>query len=172
MTPHHTGTGYADKHWKPHNPTTRSEHVPANTTAINPALKHLIQTKLAQSHTPQWALPIAEVRQAFRNLWTPDITGEPVSMRRIEDMTISSVDAHIPVRVYAPDGPDPCPIMLYFHGGGYVKGGIDESDAFCRNLARVTRHLVLSVGYRLAPEHRFPAALDDAVAATVWAGTH
>ncbi len=62
--------------------------------------------------------------------------------------------------------------MLYFHGGGYVKGGIEESDAFCRNLAKVTRHLVLSIDYRLAPEHPFPAALDDAVAATLWAGTH
>jgi acetyl esterase len=61
--------------------------------------------------------------------------------------------------------------MLYFHGGGYVKGGIEESDAFCRNLARVTRHMVLSIDYRLAPEHRFPAALDDAVAATIWART-
>jgi len=56
--------------------------------------------------------------------------------------------------------------------GGYVKGGIEESDAFCRNLARVTRYMVLSIDYRLAPEHRFPAALDDAVAATIWAGAH
>jgi len=91
--------------------------------ALHPALKQLIQSKLAHNHAPQWALPIAEVRQAFSSLWTPDITGEPVSIRRIEDMTIPGVDAHIPVRVYAPDGPDPCPIMLYFHGGGYVKGG-------------------------------------------------
>jgi acetyl esterase len=160
--------------------------------ALNPALRQLVQSKLAHTLAPQWALPIAEVRQAFRNLWTPTITGEPVSIRRIEDVTISSAEARIRARVYAPDGPDSpeylraarsgirarggpsrsCPIMLYFHGGGYVKGGIEESDAFCRNLARVTRHLVLSVDYRLAPEHPFPAALDDAVAATVWAGIH
>jgi acetyl esterase len=140
--------------------------------ALNPALKQLIETKLAHTHAPQWALPITEVRQAFRNLWTPAITGEPVSMRRIEDVTIPGVGNAIPTRVYAPEGPKPCPIMLYFHGGGYVKGGIEESDAFCRNLARVTGHMVLSIGYRLAPEHRFPAALDDAVAATLWAGTH
>ena len=140
--------------------------------ALNAALKQLIETKLAHTHAPQWALPITEVRQAFRNLWTPAITGEPVSLRRIEDVTIPGVDTPIPTRVYAPDGPEPCPIMLYFHGGGYVKGGIEESDAFCRNLARVTRHMVLSIDYRLAPEHRFPAALDDAVAATIWAGTH
>jgi len=144
----------------------------ANTMALNAALKQLIETKLAHTRTPQWALPITEVRQAFRNLWTPAITGELVSIRRIEDMTIPGVDSPIPTRVYAPDHPEPCPIMLYFHGGGYVKGGIEESDAFCRNLARVTRHMVLSIDYRLAPEHRFPAALDDAVAATIWAGTH
>ena len=140
--------------------------------ALNAALKQLIETKLAHTRAPQWALPITEVRQAFRNLWTPAITGEPVAIRRIEDVTIAGVDTPIPTRVYAPDGPERCPLMLYFHGGGYVKGGIEESDAFCRNLARVTRHIVLSIDYRLAPEHPFPAALDDAVAATIWAATH
>ena len=139
---------------------------------LNAVLKQLIETKLAHTHEPQWALPITEVRKAFRNLWTPAITGEPVSIRSIEDVTIPGVDTPIPTRVYVPDGPKPCPIILYFHGGGYVKGGIEESDAFCRNLAHVTRHLVLSIDYRLAPEHPFPAALDDAVAATLWAGTH
>ena len=140
--------------------------------ALNGALKQLIATKLAHTHEPQWALPITEVRQAFRNLWTPAITGEPVSIRRIENVTIPGADAPIPGRVYTPDSPDPCPVILYFHGGGYVKGGIEESDAFCRNLARVTRHMVLSIDYRLAPEHRFPAALDDAIAAATWARTH
>src|SRR6476659_141817 len=117
-------------------------------------------------------MPIEEVRRAFRNLWTPALTGEPVSIGRIADVTIPGTDAPIPARVYAPDGAEPCPLMLYFHGGGYVKGGIEESDVFCRNLTRVTRHVVLAVDYRLAPEHAFPAALDDAVAATVWAGMH
>jgi acetyl esterase len=140
--------------------------------ALNPALKQLIDTKLAHTHKPQWALPISEVRQAFRNLWTPAITGEPVSIHRVEDVTIPSADAPIPARIYAPGGPRPCPIILYLHGGGYVKGGIEESDAFCRNLAHVAKHLVLSIDYRLAPEHRFPAALDDAMKAAVWAGTH
>ncbi len=140
--------------------------------ALNAALKQLIETKLTHAHEPQWALPITEVRQAFRNLWTPAITGELVSIRRVEDLTIPGVDTPIPTRVYMPDGPEPCPLMLYLHGGGYVKGGIEESDAFCRNLARVTEYMVLSIDYRLAPEHRFPAAFDDAVAATIWAATH
>ena len=140
--------------------------------ALNPALKKLIETKLAHTLAPQWELPIAEVRQAFRNLWTPAITGQPVAIRRVENLTIPGADAPIPTRVYTPDAPRPCPIMLYLHGGGYVKGGIEESDAFCRNLAHFTRHLVLSIDYRLAPEHRFPAALDDAMTAAIWAGTH
>jgi acetyl esterase len=140
--------------------------------ALNAALKQLIDAKLAHTSRPQWELPIADVRQAFRNLWTPALTGEPASLPRIEDITIPGSDWSIPARVYAPDGTRPCPLMMYFHGGGYVKGGIDESDALCRNLARATRHTVLSVAYRLAPEHCFPAALDDAVASTVWAGMH
>jgi len=140
--------------------------------ALNPALRQLIQTKIAHTHAPQWEMPIADVRQAFRNLWTPAMTGEPISISRMDDVTIAGADAPIPARIYAPASPTPLPIMLYFHCGGYVKGGIEESDAFCRNVAHVTRHLVLSIDYRLAPDHSFPAALDDAVAATVWAGTH
>jgi acetyl esterase len=140
--------------------------------ALNAALKQLIETKVAHTREPQWAQPISQVRQAFRNLWTPAITGEPVSVRRIEDMTIAGVGDPIPTRVYTPDSPDRCPLILYLHGGGYVKGGIEESDAFCRNLAHVTRHIVLSIDYRLAPEHRFPAALDDAIAAAIWARTY
>jgi acetyl esterase len=140
--------------------------------ALNAALQQLIATKLAHTRRPQWELPIAEVRRAFRELWTPAITGDPVAIPRIEDLMIPDGGALIPARVYAPEGRESLPIMLYFHGGGYVKGGLEECDAFCRNLAWVTRHIVLSIDYRLAPEHPFPAALDDAVAATVWAGTH
>jgi len=138
--------------------------------ALNAALKQLIDTKLAHTRAPQWKLPIAEVRLAFRNLWTPAITGEPVSISRVEDVSIPGADANIPARLYTPGGPDLAPVILYLHGGGYVKGGIEESDAFCRNLAQVTRHGVLSIDYRLAPEHPFPAALDDALTAIVWAG--
>jgi acetyl esterase len=144
---------------------------PENAMALNAALNQLIATKLVHTRQPQWELPITEVRRAFRDLWTPAITGEPVEIHRIEDLTIPGPDAPIPARVYVPHTP-PVPIMLYFHGGGYVKGGLGECDAFCRNLSRVTRHIVLSIDYRLAPEHPFPAALDDAMTATIWAGTH
>jgi acetyl esterase len=139
---------------------------------LHPVLEQLIQTKLAHTVKPQWEQPIGEVRQAFRNLWTPAITGEVVPLSRIEDRSVPGSDGQIPLRVYAPERNKPLPVMLYFHGGGYVKGGIEESDAFCRRLARTTGHVVLSVAYRLAPEHPFPAALDDAYASTVWACHH
>ena len=64
--------------------------------ALNAALKQLIETKLANTHEPQWVLPITEVRQAFRNLWTPAITGEVVSIRCIEVVTIPGLDTPIP----------------------------------------------------------------------------
>jgi acetyl esterase len=73
------------------------------------------------------------------------------------------------VRVFTPEADGPMPLMMYFHGGGYVKGGLDETDAFCRRLARTTGNVVVSVDYRLTPEHPFPAALDDANACSLWA---
>src|SRR5262245_5917306 len=133
--------------------------------ALNPALRRLLDAKLAHTHAQQWELPIAEVRRAFRELWTPAMTGEAISLPRAEDVTIPGPASPLPARVYAPDATKPSPLMLYFHGGGFVKGGLAECDAFCRNLAHATRHVILSIDYRLAPEHRFPAALDDAVAA-------
>lgn len=138
---------------------------------LHPALKRLIDAKLAHATPPQWATPIADVRDAFRRLWLPAMTGEPDFLPRVEDLAIPTVGTTIPGRVYAGEAAR-LPLMLYFHGGGYVKGGIDECDAFCRRLARKTRHLVLSVGYRLAPEHPFPAALDDAIAAITWAAAN
>ena len=99
------------------------------------------------------------------------MTGEPVAIGAVEDRMIAGGSGAIAARIYVPEAAAG-PMVVYFHGGGYVKGGIEEGDAFCRSLARATRRIVVSVGYRLAPEHPFPAALDDAVAATAWAFRH
>jgi acetyl esterase len=140
--------------------------------ALHPALQHLIETKLAANLAPQWELPIAEVRRGFRALWTPAMTAAPLPVDRVENISISSDDALIPARVYAAERDHAYPILVYLHGGGYVKGGLDESDTFCRNLSSLARHMVVSVDYRLSPEHPFPAALDDAIAATAWVCAH
>ena len=139
---------------------------------LHPALRELLDEKIAHTRAPQWELPIEEVRAAFRTLWSPAMTGDPVEMASVEDRTIATDAGPVNARVFTPQKDTPAPLMMYFHGGGYVKGGVLETDAFCRRLAKTTGTIVVSVGYRLAPEHPYPAALDDAYHSTVWAYEH
>lgn len=89
------------------------------------------------------------------------------------DQTIPGPAGEIPVRVYTPPtGSLPWGLVVFYHGGGWVIGGLDTHDAICRDLAAGTETAVLSIDYRLAPEHRFPAAVDDAWAALEWAYKH
>jgi acetyl esterase len=136
---------------------------------LHPALRELIDEKLANTTAPQWRLPIEEVRASFRALWSLSMTGAPVEIARVEDRTLDTDAGAVRVRVFTPEADGPMPIMMYFHGGGYVKGGLDETDAFCRRLARTTGNVVVSVDYRLAPEYPYPAALDDAYHSSLWA---
>lgn len=87
---------------------------------------------------------------------------------------IRDVDAGgVPARLYHPTpGGDPTGLLVWFHGGGWVIGDLESHDALCRSLAVRSGHAVLSIDYRLAPEHPFPAPLDDCVAATRWAHEH
>jgi acetyl esterase len=80
--------------------------------------------------------------------------------------------AGLPARLYVPDEPGPHPLLVYFHGGGFVAGDLDTHDAPCRVLCRHAGAQVLSVAYRLAPEHPFPAYVEDALAAFDWAREH
>jgi acetyl esterase len=75
-------------------------------------------------------------------------------------------------RVYVPEGPAPFPIIVYFHGGGWVTGDLEMHDVTCRRLAHRAQCVVVNVDYRLAPEHPFPAAFEDAFRATLWAHDH
>lgn len=86
----------------------------------------------------------------------------------VHDLVIPGGDGGIPLRLYIPPGERPLPVLVYFHGGGWVTGDLDVSDSFCRILAEWTPCLVVSVNYRHAPEHPFPAAIDDAFDATRW----
>jgi len=95
----------------------------------------------------------------------------PVPDVASEDLTVPGRAGPIPVRVYRPDG-GPAPLLLYFHGGGWVLGSLNTHHGVCATLAQLSGCVVCSVDYRLAPEHRFPAALDDAWAAVTWAGEH
>jgi acetyl esterase len=96
--------------------------------------------------------------------------GTPLPMARIEALTLPGPVDAIPAQLYVPraDGRTR-PLVVFYHGGGWVVGGLDTHDGVCRFLAREADVLVLAVDYRLAPEHRFPAAVDDACAAFAWA---
>lgn len=96
----------------------------------------------------------------------------PVSIAGTRDLTIPGPASELPARLYTPQGEGPHPLTVYFHGGGFVAYSIETHDSVCRELCAGANSAVLSVEYRLAPEHRFPAGVEDAYAALLWAAAH
>jgi acetyl esterase len=94
-------------------------------------------------------------------------------MAQVADLRVRSGEVEIPVRVYCPRiGGERLPVLVYYHGGGWVLGSVETHDVLCRDLAAQADCIVVSVDYRLAPEHPFPAAVDDALAAYRWVVEH
>ncbi|RRO19868.1 alpha/beta hydrolase [Saccharopolyspora rhizosphaerae] len=94
-------------------------------------------------------------------------------VQRVEERLIpGSYGVDVPVRIYWPSTEVGVPVVVYFHGGGWVVGDLETHDSFARSMANGTGAVVISVDYRLAPEHRYPAAVEDAYSATVWAAAH
>ena len=99
---------------------------------------------------------------------------EPVPVAEVRDLTAAGPHGPIPLRLYRPDAAPPTasPVLVFFHGGGWVIGDLDTHDNMARNVCRGSRAVVVAVDYRLAPEHPFPAAAEDAVAAARWVAQH
>ncbi|HLX17925.1 MAG TPA: alpha/beta hydrolase [Bradyrhizobium sp.] len=101
---------------------------------------------------------------------------EPPELKSVESLAIPAPHGSIPARVYTPkmlrQKNGLAPALVFFHGGGWVIGDLDTHDVVCRKLADEGQLIVISVDYRLAPEHKFPAAVDDAIAATTWIADH
>lgn len=97
---------------------------------------------------------------------------DPEPVGSTTDLAIHGPADPIPVRIYTPEGEPPFPILVYFHGGGWMRGSLDGYDGLCRLLTVETGCLVISVDYRLAPEHPFPAGVEDCYAATEWAAAN
>jgi acetyl esterase len=111
--------------------------------------------------------------QALRDMMAmaPRPEGEPVA--EVENRTIPANGADIPVRIYRPDNSrEPKPVLVWFHGGGWVIGSLDGADYGCRIMTNASGCVVVSVDYRLAPENKFPTPLDDCFGVTKWVAEH
>jgi acetyl esterase len=124
----------------------------------------------ARAQPPTYALSVESARAALKSFFAdenPDPVGGEVS-----DFSIEGPAGDVPVRLYTPGGEGPHPALVYLHGGGFVLGDLDTVDNICRAVCRRAECAVLSVDYRRAPEHPFPAALDDSYAAVSWLADH
>jgi len=115
--------------------------------------------------------PVATAR-ADMERDTPGLCGAGEELASVRDVTVPGPAGPVPVRLYRPDVAGPLAVVVHFHGGGWVLGSLDTHDALCRALANAAGALVAAVDYRLAPEHPFPAALEDSLAATRWLLEH
>ncbi|MGC8510172.1 MAG: alpha/beta hydrolase, partial [Acidimicrobiales bacterium] len=136
---------------------------------VHPALRAMVDQVRAHPSPPPWTMDVAVRRAQYRaqshDLW-PDVD-ERVSTR---DVVVTLPGRELAARLYVPSGDDGSALVVYFHGGSFVMGDLESHDAVVRRLASDTAMRYLAVGYRLAPEHPFPAAVDDAIAALRWAG--
>src|SRR5690348_1857958 len=139
---------------------------------LDPQVKMYLEQMAALGVPPIHTLTPQAVREATRQ-WV-GMMGEPAPVGRVENRTIPGPAGEIPVRIYWPAGNDdgPLPMLAFFHGGGWVLCDLDTHDAICRALTNGAGCVTISVDYRLAPEHTFPAAPEDCYAATVWAAAH
>jgi len=131
---------------------------------LDPEAALLLDDWLARTPVPVHEQPLERSRSS--GLVDASVTGAAVPLWSIAD---SSVDG-IPVRTYRPRAADDLPVLVYAHGGGWTLLSIDSCDVICRRLALEADCVVVSVGYRLAPEHPFPAAFDDVWTVATWAG--
>ena len=124
---------------------------------------------LSAAEAPEFnAMPVVTARAALRELVA--LFPATQSIAKSEDRVLEA--ERVSARIYTPNGTGPFPVLLYLHGGGWVIGDLDSYDAICRELCGAVGCIVVSVDYRLAPEHRFPAAVDDAHFALGWAIDH
>ncbi len=148
-----------------------SERLDSDSQAVVDALNAAGSSELGQM-TPD------EVRDWMKSNFRPYMLDPKPPVAAVEELRVPNpvedADAAIPARLYRPAerGAKLLPILVYFHAGGYVFGNLDTLDDFCRCFAQEAGCLVLSVDYRRAPEHKFPAPIEDCYAATVWAVEH
>ncbi len=132
-------------------------------TDVEPPLRALLDRIVAAGRPPIHALSPAKAREMMRKS-TPILEAAAPDLPIVRDIRLAGADGLLKARIYDVKGGPNRPTLVYFHGGGFVIGDLDTHDALCRRLAAVGRFRVIAVDYRLAPEHPFPAAHEDAAA--------
>ena len=149
---------------------------PSRAPEPHPDVKQFLQMYNSLD-TPEFTeISAQEARQMFEKM---QVSEPVIDVESVEDRTIDGPNGEVPIRIYEPgtesrgragtDADEDRPLLLYFHGGGWVIGSVETHDGTCRKLATETGYPVVSVDYRLAPEHPFPAGLEDCYAALEWA---
>ena len=143
------------------------------TLTFHPEVDALFALMRTFRSPPIHTLPVAEARASFAR-GAEALGGRVVEMAAVEDLEADGAESKLPIRVYRPHGLEAglAPVVLYFHGGGWTIGSIETHDRVCRNLAAETVCAMVSVEYRLAPEHPLPAAPRDAIAVAAWLEEH
>jgi acetyl esterase len=136
---------------------------------LDPGIQKVLDGMNAIEGPPAHEVPIEQAR-AGHEQETAQLSGPGDEVAEVQELRVPGLGGVVPVRAYRPEGQGALPVIAYFHGGGWAVGSIDSFDAVCRALANASGAVVASVGYRLAPEHPFPAALEDCVAVTRWLG--
>jgi acetyl esterase len=139
----------------------------ATETVIDPDVRRLLGTLfcVAEREGPPDVAQLRAAAEAAPKL----LGGTPEPVASIRDMVVPGPRAGVRVRIYRPASPSPLPLVLFAHGGGWVAGSLDSHDSLCRIFANAFAAVFVAVDYALAPEHKYPAALDDVEAAWRWA---
>ncbi len=135
---------------------------------LHPRIVRALQA--AEKFPPYETLPVAEARAQVKLAYP--LRDPPIPVRSVENRAIPGPGGAIPARIYWPEGAGPFPVLVFFHGSGFVLLDLDTHDDICRRICQGGECMVVSVDYRLAPEHKFPAAPDDCLAATHWVAKH
>lgn len=134
-------------------------------TELHPEVTAVVE-EIESAGVPEWsAMSVESARRVEDEVFSG---GDPPEVEFVRDLSIPGPEREIPVRIYHDDPDGPAPVLVYYHGGGWVLGTLDSIGGVCRRLARRGECIVVSVDYRLAPENTFPAAVDDAYAAVEW----
>jgi acetyl esterase len=137
---------------------------------LHPQARALLRLIEEKGVPPTHTLDVAQARALYRDRRT-FTQPEPPTVASVRDLEARGPAGPIPLRSYRPAGSNAdtvLPVLVYYHGGGWVIGDLDTHDTLCRQLANLSGCAVIAVDYRMGPEHRFPAAVDDSIAATRW----